>query len=775
MAPSNFRWWIAIAAVALAAPASAAPPTLANLTPRGAERGRPVELLVTGANLAPQPRLLLPFKATQAALPDPKPNPAQARFQIVVDPSVPVGVYPVRVATDDGVSALALFRVDDLPAVAEVEDNNTPEKAQKVAPPVVVDGQCAGGDVDYFRFTAKKGQRLVIEAESARLGSGVLPQLRVTDDHQRLVAADDSQALQGDGRVVFTAPGDGDYLVEMSDTRYRGGNPPHYRLKIADYDVIDEVFPLGGRRGAATAFSLSGAGLPADVQLVRALDDGLFAGTAPLALDGGPRPGLSPPRLAVGDLPERVWHKPAGPEPRALDVLPPLTINSRLDKPGDVDRFQFAVAPGARYRITVDAEKLGSRLDAVLRVADQAGKQLALVDDVDLPGAGPGQPPLRTADPALDFTAPPGVSLLALEVRDQRGRGGVNFGYRLTIEPAEPDFVVALPAGELNVPRGGSAVLTVPVTRRGYAGPLQVVAVGLPPGLSAQGGNVPAGGTAAVLTITASESAALTESVTFALEGRADDGGRALRRTAEFRLIVSREANPAAGMLTLRNAALALTTAEPFAVAGPPAVEAVKGYATTVAVRLTRAKDQAALAIQANGADPRTAAGQPGAFTFQPAAATAEETAAFTLTPTTAAPEGTQNVIVEAKAKVGGADRTVVGPAVTVTVRRPFDVQWADASLTLTPGQTMPLRGKIVRQPVFKEAVQLKLDGLPAGVTLAAPPAPVPADRSDFQIDLKVDPSAPISTATLTLTASTTLAGAPYAPPPVALPAAVKK
>ena len=39
-----------------------------------------------------------------------------------------------------------------------------------------------------------------------------------------------------------------------------------------------------------------------------------------------------------------------------------------------------------------------------------------------------------------------------------------------------------------------------------------------------------------------------------------------------------------------------------------------------------------------------------------------------------------------------------------------------------------------MRQPVFKEAVQLKLDGLPAGVTLAAPPMAVAGDKSDFEI-----------------------------------------
>jgi hypothetical protein len=120
-------------------------------------------------------------------------------------------------------------------------------------------------------------------------------------------------------------------------------------------------------------------------------------------------------------------------------------------------------------------------------------------------------------------------------------------------------------------------------------------------------------------------------------------------------------------------------------------------------------------------------------------------------------------------------DRTVEGQAIKVTVRRPFEVQLTDAALTLTPGQTAVLRGKIVRQPVFKEAVQLKLDGLPAGVTLAAPPAAVAGDKSDFEIALKVDAKAATGTATLSLTASTTLAGAAYALSPATVQAMVGK
>src|SRR5262245_8555239 len=190
---------IALAPAAL----HAAPPTLTNVAPRGLERGKAVELTLQGTNLTPQTRLHLPFAATQEPIADPKPNPAQAKLRVTVPADTPLGVYPMRALTDEGVSAIAWLAGDTFPNAAEVEENNTPDKAQKLTLPVVVNGQCGGGDVDFFRFPGKKGQRLVIETEAARLGSGVVPHLRLTDDRLRFLMADDSQPVQGDCRLIF--------------------------------------------------------------------------------------------------------------------------------------------------------------------------------------------------------------------------------------------------------------------------------------------------------------------------------------------------------------------------------------------------------------------------------------------------------------------------------------------------------------------------------------------------------------------------------------------
>jgi hypothetical protein len=779
--PSLSRRCALLTILAISFPAQAAPPTLTNLTPRGGERGKAVEVIVAGTNLTPQTKLILPFKATQALLPDAKPYPAQVRIQLTVDAGVPLGAYPVRVATEDGVSPFQFFTVDAFPNINEVEDNSSFEKAQKVPVPVIITGQCLGGDVDFFRFTARKGQRLVIETETARLGSGIVPQLRLTDGNKRFLAADDGQRVRGDCRIIFPVPADGEYVIELSDSRYRGVAPPHYRLKIAEYDVIDEVFPLGGRRGETVDFTLRGGTLAGDLKVRRPVADTASPGSMLLALDEGLKLGMLSPHVAVGSLPERTWIKEASHDPKtALDIQTPLTINGRLERKGDIDRFQFAVQPGERYRITVEAQVHGSDLDGVLRVTDPAGKQLALVDDVALPPVAPGQPAINTADPSLDVAVPAGVTKLLVELRDQRHRGGINFGYRLTIAPVQADFTVQQPVAELNVPRGGTAVLSVPVTRRGHLGPIELTIPDLPRGLTVQGGHVPANATLGILTLSAAADTPLPDVPwLLRIEGKATQEGQDIRHIAEQHVYLSRDGNLASSLLSLSQFAVGLTAAEPFAVQGPAGIEVVKGYSVAVPVNLTRTPNGPALAVEATGvvAGSVPAPGQqvaPGALAVKPASITAGATSGtLTITAPINAGEGVLDLVVQGKAKVNNMDRIVNSSAVPVTVHRPFGVEVLTPDVTITSGQTAVLKGRLSRQAVFKEAVSLKLDGLPRGVTLAKPLVPIAAGTSDFEIELKVDPKAAVAVADLTLTCSTSIAGATYAHPPVGVKARV--
>ena len=496
----------------------------------------------------------------------------------------------------------------------------------------------------------------------------------------------------------------------------------------------------------------------------------------PLSLEGVAKPGALPMLLAVGDLPERIWIKAPGQEGKPLEVQPPLVVNGRLDRAGAVDRVQFPVQPGQRYRIAVEAESLGSALDGVLAIADQSGKQLALVDDVDVPPVAPNQPATKGADPSLDFTVPTGTSQLVLELRDQRRRGGLNFGYRLTIEPATADFALRQSVAEINVPRGGSAVFNVSVVRRGYTGPIQLSIPNLPAGFTVQGGEIPANATAGALTISSIRRAG--RALTGASAGKGAVDGREIQRWAEHKIILSREANPAASVLSLSNLTVALTSANPFRVQGPPAVEAVKGFPVQIAVALSPRAGRRGFAhrnLRFFVRPARTGAAQPLHFTSGDRTGRRRQRHSHIHTAcrrpgrqAEPCPPG------QSEDQERGPNRVQPGSAVDdpspVHYRSEFD-----PPSSLIPGQTATLKGKLQRQSSFKDAVQLRLAGLPAGVVLAKPLTAVAANVSDFQIELKVDPKYKTATANLSLTASTNLGGMPYAQPPLIVPAALAK
>ena len=217
-----------------AAPAAAAAPQIKDITPSGVRRGGPAEVVVSGAGLAGNPRLIAPFASRSETV---KGSDASAwKLKLTVDPDVAVGVYPIRVQTDDGISNPFLLAVGQLPQVVEKEENSTFELAQAIPePPLVVEGKVAGNDVDFFRFRGRKGQRIVVDAQCARIGSGIDPTIRLTTGTARrtyIASADDTPGLLTDARLTAVLPEDSDYVVEISDTRYQGAGRPAYRLVI---------------------------------------------------------------------------------------------------------------------------------------------------------------------------------------------------------------------------------------------------------------------------------------------------------------------------------------------------------------------------------------------------------------------------------------------------------------------------------------------------------------------------------------------------------------
>src|SRR5205814_548642 len=128
--------------------------------------------------------------------------------------------------------------------------------------------------------------------------------------------------------------------------------------------------------------------------------------------------------FAVSDEPEVI-----APVSAETTLTEGAIVNSRIAKPGQINRYRVAVEPGQQWLFEVEAAALGtSQLDAIITLYDESGKKLAAGDD----GNG--------VDPVLPFKVPAGVTTLTLAVEDLLGRGGNQFAYRIKGRRQEPDF-----------------------------------------------------------------------------------------------------------------------------------------------------------------------------------------------------------------------------------------------------------------------------------------------------------------------------------------------
>jgi hypothetical protein len=759
--------------------AQAGSPQIGNISPFGVQRGVATEVTVNGGNLLGNPHVIAPFPIRTEPV-DPKRSSAGAwTFRMTVASDVAIGVYPIRVQTDDGLSNLFLFSVGQLPQVSEKEENSTFESAQLIpTPPLVVEGQAAGNDVDFFKFSGKKGQKIVIDAQCARIGSGVDPTIRLTtaaSTRRFIASADDSPGLLTDSRLVTELPEDTDYVVEVSDSRYQGGGRPVYRLLIGSVPVADEIYPLGGRAGETVGFELRG---------------GTMGGMRIAAATLAPPPGtfLHWPRmncqflgsetaanftrdvesvfpLIVENLPE--LREPVDPLASPARAVAPVVFNGRIDPPGDQDRFTLAVTPGQRLHVSVDASAHGSALDGTLRVLGSNGSQIAEADDTAIPNtAKQGMPGsgLVSPDPSLNFTVPGNTNEIALELRDLEGRGGVGFPYRIIVEPIVPNFELGFNEPQISIPRGGNVAVGLTVVRKEYNGPITVTVVDPPSGITVRPAAIGEGQKVGALTISATASASFS-ALPLKIVGRGQGPNGAIEIEAVNQVVFAKQDTLPTSVLIQRGLAAAPALPTPVTLDSPAEpIEVAHGYGASIPIKATRTKGaDAALSIAPLPLPPGVTV---------PAASIAEK-AASTAVPvqtTLDAPLGMMTLALQVKGKLAGIEQTIAVPAIALKLVRPADIKLAVSAVEVKPGATVQVSGKLQRHGSFKEPVTIKANGLPAGlradaVTLAAP-------ATDFVLKIIADARAAPATSKATLAAAYQVSKKDY--PSTSVPLSVK-
>ena len=486
------RWILSLMAVT----AFAAAPTIVELQPRGAERGRPFTLTVMGRNLDEGAKIVSGLPATFTPMAGSKTS-RYATFLVEPKADVAVGTYPVRVQTADGLSNILLFTIGTFPETQEEESqaggkpnsNDTIESAQPLQQaPLVVNGTLKGPERDVFRITAKAGERRVFEVEARRSGSAIDPVIRILDASGNPIArSEDAPGIGLDARLDVTFAREGSYYVEIHDARYSDQQQNFYRLKMGAYPYAEDLFPLGGRRGETIEVSLSGSHLAKPVNVSAKL-----AGLR----DVENQTWVNLPDSAALPLPFAVGEFAEVREPLDGPVALPATINGRIAKANETDTYLLSVQPGEAVMLEVQALEIGtSKLMAVVTVRDAKGAKLARAGDepasVNLFSLL--QSP-TARDPYVRFTVPQGVTQVSVSIEDLARRGGPGYGYRIIARKQKEDFTASISNPYLNIPRGGTAQVIVSVDRRGVDGPVQFQITNLPKGLTAAGGLIPAEG-----------------------------------------------------------------------------------------------------------------------------------------------------------------------------------------------------------------------------------------------------------------------------------------
>ncbi len=239
----NWLWVAVLLAVCLPSLARADLPSIRfdRLRPLGASAGSTVEAEISGAEIDGVDSLLFDHPGFKA-------SPIEGKdrwFKITVDPGVPPGTYDVRLVGRWGVSNPRLFAVSrGLTDVAEKEPNNDPASAQRVDVNSAVNGDADGNGQDVFRFSARRGQRVVIDCQAGKLDSMMDATMSLATADGKLLAAN-SDYNGRDPLIDFLAPHDGEFLITLHDLSYRGGFP--YRLILTDLPRVENVFPAPRR------------------------------------------------------------------------------------------------------------------------------------------------------------------------------------------------------------------------------------------------------------------------------------------------------------------------------------------------------------------------------------------------------------------------------------------------------------------------------------------------------------------------------------------------
>ncbi len=510
-----------------------APPTepkLLSVYPLGAQPGSSVEMEVRGyliegaravwleqGRLRARVRSVEPLsageKAAEEGVGGETPVLLRARITMEIPSTAKAGAHSFRLVSHRGVSNALIFRVNSDPVQVETNDpHQTPTTAQLVKFPVVVNGRIAkDGEEDFYSFEVSEGQELRFEVFSKPPGKppntvGLDPELTLYEltgswfDRERTtrLAYNDEPSSYHVTRlpvVTYRFKRSGRYLVGVGS--FLGGGSPHYsyQLRIAssraatfsrqDQSSRDQRLPSWSERTFRRHIASD------RLQLLRSR----AAGSSLAEANGKPRNGARSGRqehshpvttgrdtqVLVTPVKEQESQEKEG---RPLRISVPSLVEGSIDRPGDVDRYEFKVERGEQLAFEIETPQTGPPLfNPRLSILDAEGKEIFTNVYKRLGRAFTFY--LKTVEPKTLYTFERGGEYVLLVSDLTRRFGDSGFRYRLLVRPQIPHVgAVRTEADCLNLVPGQAKKLTVTTDQEeGFSGDIALALEGLPEGV----------------------------------------------------------------------------------------------------------------------------------------------------------------------------------------------------------------------------------------------------------------------------------------------------
>jgi uncharacterized protein YdeI (BOF family) len=319
-----------------------------------------------------------------------------------------------------------------------------------------------------------------------------------------------AQAKSGEARMNVTLNGVLEKVGDVDTFAIRAQKGKRVRFELHGYALgspMDPAMRLLSDRGIELAAGHDTSNLDPRMEYTPSADGllyvQLFAFAHPPAAD-----------VAFKGSTNHVYRLMVTDEPKPMTVLSepgklslPASLQGCIGKAAEEDTYSFSAKKGDDLQISVRAQRLGSPLDATLRMEDEAGKTLQQADDSEK----------ETLDPSLRWKAPK-AGEFKLMIADRFHHGSADHLYELSIKPFVPSLTASLDTHAYRLEAGKTVEVKVTVKTNGtFAGKIKSQATQLPLGVTAQSVDVPAKGGEVKLTLKATEQAAKSQAP-FAVE-----------------------------------------------------------------------------------------------------------------------------------------------------------------------------------------------------------------------------------------------------------------